>query len=223
MKELSYVIFGLGAFCAVIKLAVSGMYQRLIREAARMGRSEHPLMKMLMKKFEACYQLKMGVENVEIFVNKYLNAYTYAGVHLYTWEMMGDVTFGITLLSSLLVNLYIVVMGDERRLALVCLLSGIAVCGFIILEDMLLNLRMKRRLLMVEILDYLENVYKPRLENSVFRKEEMEEYHREYFDEERAQLDELLSMKQEEVEPVDIQFTEEEEAIIEEVLKEYIV
>ena len=51
----------------------------------------------------------------------------------------------------------------------------------------------------------------------------MQEYHREYFDEERAQLDELLSMKQTEEPAMAIQFTKEEEAIIEEVLKEYIV
>ncbi|MCI9420156.1 MAG: hypothetical protein HFG32_09115 [Eubacterium sp.] len=223
MNDSLYVILGLGAFCAVIKLAVSRMYRKLIREAGQMGKSDHPLMKMLMKKFEACYQLKMGVENVEIFVDKYLNSYKSAGIHLYTWEIMGDATFGVTLLTSVIANLYIAVTADDRSAAVSSLLAGITVCGLILLEDMLLNVRLKRRLLMVEILDYLENVYKPRLENRVFKREEMAEYHREYFDEERAQLDELLSMKQAEEPAMKIQFTKEEEAIIEEVLKEYIV
>lgn len=223
MMELLYVILGMGFFCASLKLAVNGMYRKLIREAGQMGKSDHPLMKMLLKKFEACYQLKMGVENVEIFVDKYLNSYKRAGIHLYAWEIVSDTVFGITLLASIVVNLYIVGIEADRGTVLVFLLGGIVVCGFILLEDMLLNLRFKRRVLMVEILDYLENVYKPRLENRVFRSEEMEEYHREYFDEERAQLDELLSMKQAEEPPVKIQFTKEEEEIIEEVLKEYIV
>lgn len=223
MRNLLYVILGLGVFCATVKLAVNGMYRKLIREAGQMGKSKHPLMKILLKKFEACYQLKMGVENVEIFADKYLNAYKKAGIHLYTWEILSDASFGVTLLASILANLYIVGRGDDRRTVLVFLLAGITVCGLILLEDMILNLRFKRRLLMVEILDYLENVYKPRLENQVFHSEEMEEYHREYFEEERAQLDELLSMKQAEEPPVKIQFTKEEEAIIEEVLKEYIV
>lgn len=221
MREVLYTIIGLGGVCLIIKLVTGALYRRLIQAADQMGKSEHPLMKMLLKKFETCYQLKMGVENVEIFVDKYLDSYKVAGMHLYTWEVMGDMVFGITLLTSLLANLYIAVMGVERRTMTEFLFVGIAVCGVIILEDVLLNLRFCRKRLVVEIRDYLENIYKPRLENQTFKTEEMEEYHREYFDEERAQLDELLLEKQAEEPQVKIQFTKEEQKVIEEVLKEY--
>lgn len=224
MRDVLYAIMGLGVFCFLVKFFVSRIYKRLIRASVQMGKSDHPLMKMLLKKFETCYQLKMGVENVEIFVDKYLNSYKVAGLHLYTWEVLGDVVFGITLLASLLANMYIAVMETSRITMAQFLLVGIAVCGIIILEDVVLNLRFCRKRLMVEIRDYLENIYKPRLENKVFKTEEMKEYQREYFDEERAQLEELLSQKQQEDEPsVKLQFTKEEEAVIEEVLKEYMV
>lgn len=224
MKIMLYVIIGLGGFCFFVKFLVGKMYKRLTREAVQIGKSEHPLMKMLLKKFETCYQLKMGVENVRIFVDKYLNSYRVAGLYLATWEVVGDTLFGITLLTSLLTNMYIAVMGSDRVIMTEFLLVGIAICGIIILEDLALNLKFRRKRLMVEIQDYLENIYKPRLENQVFKQEEMEEYQREYFDEERAQLDELLSKKQEEDGqdiPFKIQFTKEEEAVISEVLKEY--
>lgn len=226
MRVGLYVIIGLGVICLLFKSVVSHMYVRLIKEAGRMGKSEHRLMKMLLTKFETCYQLKMGVENVEIFVDKYLNAFRICGIHLSTWEVAGDVIFGITLLLSLLANLYITIMQYDRRVMMIFLLVGIAVCGIVILEDMILNLRFKKKRLMVEIQDYLENIYKPRLENQIFHGEEMEKYHREYFDEERAQLEELLSdAKEEETtdpEPIfRIEFTKEEEAVIQEVLKEY--
>ena len=222
VRNVLYVIMGLGGFCVLVKFFVSRIYKRLIKAAVQMGKSQHPLMKMLLKKFEICYQLKMGVENVEVFVDKYLNSYKTLGIHLHTWEVLGDVAFGVTLLASLLANMYIAVMGTSRTTMSEFLLVGIAVCGIIILEDVCLNLRFCRKQLMVEIRDYLENICKPRLENQVFKKKEMEEYHREYFDEERAQLEELLSAKQKEEEPkVKIQFTKEEEAVIEEVLKEY--
>lgn len=220
MMGMLYVIIGLGVFCFLGKLTVRGIYKSLIRSAGQMGKSEHPLMKMLVRKFETCYQLKMGVENVEIFVDKYLNSYKVAGFHLNTWEAMSDMVFGITLITSLLCNLYIAVMGGSRLVMTEFLFTGIAVCGVIILEDIILNLRFCRRQLMVEIRDYLENICKPRLENQTFRKEEMEEYHHEYFEEERAQLDELLAERQEEPQ-INLQFTKEEEAVIEEVLKEY--
>lgn len=223
-----YIIIGLGVFCLLFKSAVSHMYVRLIKEAGKMGKSEHRLMKMLLTKFETCYQLKMGVENVEIFVDKYLNAFRICGIYLSTWEVVGDVIFGITLLLSLLANLYITIMQYERRIMMDFLLAGIAVCGVVILEDMILNLRFKKKRLMVEIQDYLENIYKPRLENQIFHGEEMEKYHREYFDEQRIQPEELLSDGNEK-EPTDsepilrIEFTKEEEAVIQEVLKEYMV
>ncbi len=223
MEYVLYAIVGLGVLCVTVKLVVYGIYQGMIRAAKQMAKSDHPLMKMLVKKFETCYQLKMGVENVEVFVDKYLNTYRKAGMHIYTWEAVGDVLFGITLLTSLLANLYVTVMEYSRQVVLGYLFIGMAVCGFIILEDILLNPRFKREILMTEIRDYLENIYKPRLENQIFKSEEMEEYHREYFDEERAQLEELLAQKQAEEPPVKIQLTKEEEAIIEEVLKEYIV
>ena len=223
MRDVFFAIMGIGGACAAIKLAVNGIYRRLIREAGQMAQSGNVLMKMLLKKFETCYELKMGVENVDIFVKKYLNTYKKAGIHLYTWEIVGDVMFGMTLLVSLLANLYISFMEYDRRIIVSFLLTGVLVCGVIILEDIFLNIPFKRQRLMVEIRDYLENIYKPRLDNQTFRKEEMEEYHREYFDEERAQLDELLAMKTEEESPVRIQFTKEEEEVIEEVLKEYII
>ena len=136
------------------------------------------------------------------------------------WEVYGDVWFGITLLSSLCVNLYVVVLESDRTTMIQFLFLGIAVCGLVLIADLVLDIRRLREKLVVEIRDYLENVYKPRLENEVFHKEEMEAYHREYFDEERAQLDELLTQKQDEL-PLKLHFTREEEAVIEEVLKEY--
>ena len=100
MTNLLYAIMGLGGTCVIIKLGVNGMYRKLVRAAGQMGKSEHPLMKMLLKKFETCYQLKMGVENVEVFVDKYLNSYKKAGIHLYTWEILGEVCLELRCLRA---------------------------------------------------------------------------------------------------------------------------
>ena len=70
MEYVLYAIVGLGVLCVTVKLVVYGIYQGMIRAAKQMAKSDHPLMKMLVKKFETCYQLKMGVENVEVFVDK---------------------------------------------------------------------------------------------------------------------------------------------------------
>ena len=74
MRGMMYIIAGLGILSVLTKFIVSRVYKHLIRAAGHMGKSEQPLMKMLLHKFETCYQLKMGVENVEVFVDKYLNS-----------------------------------------------------------------------------------------------------------------------------------------------------
>jgi hypothetical protein len=222
MREVVYALTGMAGLCFFLKFLLDRMYHRLLREAVQMGQSKHPLMKMLVKKFEACYQLKMGVGNVEIFVEKYLNEYKVAGTYLHTWKMLSDLSFGATLLGSILVSLYMVLMGMSREMRVQFLLFGTGICTILILEDIFLDVRRSRQKVTVEIWDYLENVLKPRLENQTFKSKEMEEYHREYFDEEREELEQLLEKKQEEQPPLKIHFTKEEEAVIEEVLKEYI-
>ncbi len=232
MKILLYGIMGMGVVCLLVKLCVSSMYGKLIRAAEKMGKSNHPLMKLLINKFETCYKLKMGVENVEIFVDKYLNCYKVMGIRLSGWEVWGDVLFGVTLLVSMLANLYITIVGYGKEVMMQYILVGIVICGVILLEDIILNLRYKKRILAVEIQDYLENIYKPRLENQTFHQEDMKKYQREYFvDASEGGMDSRKKREIQEAEkqsastelPFDIRFTKEEEAVIAEVLKEYMV
>ena len=39
------------------------------RQAEDMANSSHPLMKMLKRKFDTCYELRLGVNNVDTFVD----------------------------------------------------------------------------------------------------------------------------------------------------------
>ncbi len=221
MREWLYAICLLGGFCLLIKALTGYFYKRLIQEAGQMGKSENSLMKALIRKFEACYELKMGVKNVGIFVDKYLSEYRVGGIHIYKWEVLGDAVFGTTVLASLLASLYVGFTEYDTGLLLEFLLVEVSLCGAIVLADIFLNLRRQKKQLSTEIRDYLENVYKPRLENGTFHSQEMEQYHREYFDEERAELEEVLTSQAQEEQPVRLQFTEEEEAVIREVLQEY--
>ena len=50
IMDVLYVIVGLGVFCVIVKWINNRMYKRLILAAEQMGKSEHPLMKMLLNK-----------------------------------------------------------------------------------------------------------------------------------------------------------------------------
>lgn len=221
MDYILYAMIGVGVLCFFMKFFLYRMLRQIGKEAAKMGNSVHPLMKMLMKRFETCYELKMGVNNVDIYVEKYLRSYKKAGISLATWEAWCEVLFAISVLGCIGMNAYLI--WTQARgygnpglswSSLSVFLGTLLPCILLFFQDLFLNLSYQKESAKIEILDYLENICQPRFENETFRKDQMQEYQREYFDEERQQLDEILR-------PEQIRFTEEEEKVIEEVLKEY--
>ncbi len=215
---------GVLALCGLEILAkgiVSHTYRRLLRAVRDMGHSKHPLMKMLCRKFEACYQLRIGVPNVDIFVEKYLRHYRVLGLTFKSWEGFCNLCMLLAMLGSLGGGIAAMVMNLDWRVMLWSISSGLAGVGAILLFDCLFGISGKRDMLRVDMIDYLENVYKPRLENEVFHAPMMEEYQREYFEEAPGRSDKVVDFASRAAEPDGIEFTAEEEAVIRDVIREY--
>lgn len=139
------------------RLGLGMVYQRLIKETDNMAATENKMLKQCKLKFANCFQLNNGVANIPIFVDKFLNKLT-----------IGHLSFdGIYHLS-----------GQLMLLSVVC--SGIGVCKSIMQGRMLgeilpfyivsflglyvyfsvstiVDVKGKRRVLKVNLVDYLEN------------------------------------------------------------------
>lgn len=221
---MSYIIcamIGAAVLCFAMRGMLFATYRKIGKEAANMGKSSHSLLKTLMKRFQTSYELKMEIKNVDIYVEKYLRAYKKAGMSLSAWETWGDALFAAVVLGCIGVNSYLIwskttVQWAEGEIwsSMTVFCATLLPCFVLYMQDLVLNLAERREQIKVEMVDYLENIYQPRLENEFFHQEEMQEYQKEYFDKERKQLDKLLQ-------PEQIQFTKEEQKVIEEVLKEY--
>lgn len=221
MQYMTIGILGLGGCGLLVKFLVYHIYRKLIREAKQMGTSKHPLVKLMMTKFEATYHLKMSVENVGVFVEKHIMEYRIAGMTLNQWRSFSDVFSVLTILACLSGNLYVILMKYSLENQILVVMGGIITCGSMVLLDVIFANGNQKHQLLMETQDYLENVFRPRLENQVFKKNEMEEYHKEYFEREREDLDEILqSPKPKEVTEA-LAFSQEEQAVIDEILKEY--
>ena len=223
MSYMISAIIGAAVFGGAIRTMLSFTYLKVRKEAESMGKSTHPLMKTLMKRFHTSYELKLRIQNVDIYVEKYLRNYKKAGISLGAWETWSEVFFAVSVLGCIAVNAYLIWTNasvqwqngaEWSKMTVFC--STLIPCVVLYLQDMILNIPEHRKQVKVEIVDYLENVCQPRLENDMFHKKEMEEYQKEYFDQERKQLDQLLQ-------PEQIRFTKEEQQVIEEVLREYMV
>lgn len=217
-----YVIGGLCFLGIFIKIMLFRTYRRLICAAEEMGNSVHPLMKTLRLKFETCYELRMGVNNVDIFVDKYVYNYRMLGLHLYTWDNLCNQILVIVAVISVFYGAAAISIGIEKQMVLSTLCGGFFLCGLLILLDHAVNLSTKREVLKINIRDYLENIFKPRLENQIFHEKEQKEYREQYFEESVPQ-EETAHKDRSNAPILGVTFTKEEERVIEEVLNEYMI
>lgn len=221
------IVYGVVLLC-LLEIIAKGMlshtYKRLMNAAKDMGHSEHRLMKSLRVKFETCYKLKIGVSNVDIFVEKYLRHYRVMGLHLKTWEAFCNQCMLLAMIGSLGGGIWAMIQGLNQRVIFLSLFAGILGNGIILLFDGLYGVQNKRELLRIDMMDFLENIYKPRLENETFHSQMMEEYQQEYFDKDADKIAKVVNLvpREEEQDPeLSIDFTKEEEEVIRDVIREY--
>ena len=141
----------------IMRVFLGLIYQRMIREADNMAATENKLLKQCKLKFAHCYQLGNGVANIPVFVDKFLNRLS-----------LGPLSFETMYHFS----------GQAMLLSVVC--AGFGICRSIlngrILGEILpfyivsffglylyfsvsaiVDIKGKKRVLKVNLVDYLEN------------------------------------------------------------------
>ncbi len=177
-----YIILGICSIGILIKFILSMKYRLLIRASKRMGTSKNRLMRVLRLKFETCYKLNIGVNNVDTFVDKYVYRYRFCGILLYTWETISGEIIILSVLSGSIFSILGLLEKCGRNEILSTFIAGVLGALVLISYDHFVNLNMKRKVLKVNIRDYLENFLKSRLENGEFSSELLEQYRKEYME-----------------------------------------
>lgn len=188
-----YVIVGFCGLGILVKGMVAFIYGSLIRASYHMGNSQNKLMKLIRLKFETCYKIKIGVNNVDTFVDKYVYRHRFCGILLYTWENLSGQFLILCLLSGSVASVLGLAYECGRREILSTFFAGLFTSALLISFDYLINLYIKRRVLKTNIKEYLENFLKARLENEEFKPELLEQYRKEYFDQTKQKKDKVSS------------------------------
>ena len=183
-----YIMLSLCICGVLLKFVLDMIYSRLMKASDNMGTAKNKLTQTMKKKFETCYKLKIGVNNVDIFVDKYVYRHKFCGILLSTWENIG----GQILMLCLLIGSISAVLGLIYECGKQEILStfsvGILTSGLLIFLEGMMNLSGKKELIRLNMKDYLENFFKVRLEQELFHPELMEQYKKEFLiQEEREQ------------------------------------
>ncbi len=177
----SYMMLVLCACGILLKLILNLIYSRLIKASDNMSKSRNKLTQMMKKKFETCYKLKIGVNNVDIFVDKYVFRHRFCGILLSTWENIGGQVLMLCLLIGSISTLIGLIYECGKQQILGTFSVGILTSGLLIFLEGLINTSGKKELIRLNMKDYLENILKVRLEREIVQPELIEQYKKEYF------------------------------------------
>lgn len=163
-KIITACMFSFMGISILTRLLLGFLYQKMIKEADNMATTNNKLLKQCKLKFANCFQLNNGVSNIPVFVDKFLNRLA-----------IGPLSFETMYHLS----------GQMMLLSVVC--SGVGVCKSIIEGRMLgeilpfyivsflglylyfsvstvMDIKGKKRVLKVNLVDYLENHLSARMD-----------------------------------------------------------
>ena len=175
---INYIFIGLCALGLIIRIIVNLVYKRLVRESdiERLSETKNKLLTRIKKKFETCYKLKIGVNNVDIFVDKSILKYRFCGILLSTWDNAGGQVLFLNLLLVPITAVFGVTYGCGQNQILLAGAVGILSSAILIFVDKSMNISLKKNMLRLNLLEYLNNYCKVRLENPELAQQFRQEY-----------------------------------------------
>ena len=174
-RHVFYVLMGMSAFAGVVsKVVVGRTLRKLVAAAESMGKSNHPLMRLVRAKFEHTCMISEKVENVGVFVDKYLYEYRVGGVRLHAWRRLQMAGAGLCLiLGGVGAIISYRIKGATEQTAMIGG-TGVALALIVFLVHMLTDEEYRLEAVRNYMVDYLENIYQHRYEKT-YKKEVLAE------------------------------------------------
>ncbi len=148
----------------LLRVFLGLLYRNMIKETDNMASTKNRLLKQCKTKFASCYQLGNGVANIPIFVDKFLNRMTLGRMSFETlYHMSGQLMLLSVVFSGIGVCKSIIggrTVGDVLPFYIVSFF-GLYIYFSV---STVVDVRGKKRVLKINLVDYLENHLSPRIE-----------------------------------------------------------
>ncbi len=146
----------------LVKLMIGSSLKRLVKAAENMSKSTHGFMRLVKAKFEHACMVNDKVENIPIFVEKYIREYSILGIRIRGWQRFEKGLIVIGGLFTVLVTGGAYVRMGNQELALQYGVVGLGMIIVLIGISQLMDERYKLDSIEMYMVDYLENVYSRR-------------------------------------------------------------
>ena len=148
----------------VIRIALGLAYGRLIGEADNMATTNHPVLRQWKVKYENCYQMNKGVSNTAIFVDKLISRLSWGPFSYGQWYLLSAQSVLLSVLSAGVSICMNIAGGTALSLILPYYIVVFVGLYLFISVTTSVDIRERKRVLKVNMVDYLENHLSPRIQ-----------------------------------------------------------
>ena len=163
-KLISICMFTFLGSSIILRVFLGLLYRNMIKEADNMASTKNRLLKQCKTKFASCYQLGNGVANIPVFVDKFLNRMTLGRLSFETIYHLSGQLMLLSVVSSGVGICKSIVGG--RTVGEVLPYYIVSFFGLYVYFSVstVVDVRGKKRVLKINLVDYLENHLSPRIE-----------------------------------------------------------
>lgn len=163
-KIITACMLALLAASVFLRIIQGLLYQNMIKESDNMAATENKMLKQCKLKFANCYQMSNGVANIPVFVDKFLNRMKWGP---FTFETLYHLSGQAMLLSVVAAGAGICrsIMAG-RTLGDILPFYIVSFFGLYLYFSVstVVDVKKKKRILKVNLVDYLENHLSPRID-----------------------------------------------------------
>ena len=153
-----YILIALAGVGILTTLIGRIIFNKLLKEAQNIHHSGHPFMKLVKAKYEHANLVSERVQNVEVFVDKYLFEYRILGIKYYTWQRI-EMKWMLFLLEAgcLLAGVSYLQNGYNQQVIRI-VVSAVIGCAPLFLLRVMGDGKRRTDAVRNYIVDYLQNV-----------------------------------------------------------------
>lgn len=163
------VIYFEAAVCFIsvfMKFIQSSYYRRLIRDSADMANARTKVVRNIKESFEKEYKRLKCINNTNMFVYKHMFNIRVIGMKVSSWEIFSVFNVLMCAAAGGAAAYMAFLNGYDEQYIIMYVLYGFIAGFLIVLSDLIANVQNKIEHLHVNMCEYLENEYKPFLENA---------------------------------------------------------
>lgn len=184
--NLLFTMTGVTALAILLKCICAIIYQILLRDSEQIPATKNKWIRAMYTKYESCYKLQIPIHNPDCFINNHIAQYRFLGISLKTLENT-DIFCGLLVTAATLLSVICGIYYDlPSRFLLIHSMTLAFFLIFLGMGEFIFQVRRKRTLLHLQLLNYFENTLQAKFEKQYLHPEEREAYEQAYFESDKT-------------------------------------